>query len=315
MTTPRYRRSSVRAVVERLTDDPAVAARLHDALWAVLWNRGYDDVAEPVGLPDVAYAGMLAFVEPLGAEAAFVGLDAGDAFVVTQIQATPPPVGSRVRIVSSGLAAWRFTAVMPLGLGIELRFETQTPASETAWVDALREGVRRLREVAEQRRKELAARRARLGALQEPSTLEAIWREEVAAIRKRFPDRVNAEVARLRHERWPAIRDAVAAEARRYAEYRTEVVRLEDALHGIRALSERAAKAPIMLDALERSGFHIARISVDPARLDEAAYGEDLLRSIELLFAAIPTRGTAAAANFSAYRAPTAGPSVIPPRV
>jgi len=32
-----------------MTQDTAVAAEAHDALWAVLWNRRYDDVAEPVG--------------------------------------------------------------------------------------------------------------------------------------------------------------------------------------------------------------------------------------------------------------------------
>ena len=63
--TSRYRRSSVRAVVEHATQDHTITAHLHDALWAVLWNRHYDDVDEPVWQADSAYSGVLAFVQAL----------------------------------------------------------------------------------------------------------------------------------------------------------------------------------------------------------------------------------------------------------
>jgi hypothetical protein len=244
--------------------------------------------------------------------------------------------------------------VQPLGVGIELHFDNPTAATDHAWVDALRAGVRRLREIFDARREGLAARRAQLGALQEPSTLEEIWREEVAGIsdrialeteftpkdhavlararskgartadeeerrivgarKKRFSDRAAAEVAAFREERWPAIRDKSIAETRRYVDYRTEVVRLEDALQRIRALTDRAAKATGMLDALGKAGFRVAALTFEPERLEEAVYAEELLRTIELLHAAIPLRAAASATSFSAYRAPTAGPSVIPPR-
>ncbi|MEA2719114.1 MAG: hypothetical protein QOJ39_978, partial [Candidatus Eremiobacteraeota bacterium] len=39
MMTPRVRRSSVRAVLESMVLDHAVTPAVHDALWAVLWNR------------------------------------------------------------------------------------------------------------------------------------------------------------------------------------------------------------------------------------------------------------------------------------
>jgi hypothetical protein len=54
---------------------------------------------------------------------------------------------------------------------------------------------------------------------------------------------------------------------------------------------------------------------LDLARLDEAEYAEELLRTVELLHAAVPQRAQSGASSFSAYRAPTAGPSVIPPRL
>ncbi len=62
-----------------------------------------------------------------------------------------------------------------------------------------------------------------------------------------------------------------------------------------------------------RPAFEFARPSFDPARLAEPGYAQELVRTVELLHGAIPPR--ARTSGFSAYRAPTAGPSVIPPRV
>jgi hypothetical protein len=352
--TSRYRRSSVRAVVEHATQDHTITAHLHDALWAVLWNRRYDDVDEPVWQADSAYSGVLAFVHALDPQAVLAGVDTGESFVAFRVQGAVPPTGSRVRVVPGAREMWRLGDVQALGIGVELHFDSPTAVTEHAWVDTLRAGVSRLREIFDARREGLAARRTQLGALQEPSSLEEIWREEVAGIsdrialeteftpkehavlararskgarsadeeerrivgarKKRFSDRAAAEVAAFREERWPAIRDKSIAETRRYADYRTEVVRLEDALQRIRALTDRAAKAIGMLDALEKAGFRVAALAFEPERLEEAVYAEELLRTIELLHAAIPLRAAAAATSFSAYRAPTAGPSVIPPR-
>lgn len=345
----------MRAVVETATPDHVVAAALHDALWAVLWNRRYEDVDEPVWQPDSAYAGVLSFAQRLDEQLAFAGVDTGEAFVTFRVTGAVPPVGSRVRVLPAAARdQWRLGDVQPLGLGIALHFDHQSAPTETGWIDTLRTGVARLRELFDARRELLAARRAQLGALQEPSALEDVWREEVAAIgdrvaldteytpkehaalararakptrtseeeerrivmarKKRFSERVNAEVARFREDGWPAIRDRVTADNQRYADYRTEVVRLEDALQRIRALTERAMKSSVMLDALERAAFRVTAFSFDPARLEEAAYAEEMLRTIALLYAAIPQRAITGAASFSAYRAPTAGPSVIPPR-
>jgi hypothetical protein len=344
----------VRAVLEHATQDHTVAAKLHDALWAVLWNRRYDDVDEPVWLADSAYPGVLAFVHELDPQTVFAGVDTNESFVAFRIQGAVPLTGSRVRVVPGAREMWRLSDVQPVGLGVELHFDNPTAATEHAWIDTLRAGVRGLREIFDARREQLAVRRAQLGALQEPSTLEEIWREAVAGIsdrialeteftpkehavlararskgarsadeeerriigarKKRFSDRAAIEVAAFREGRWPEIRDRAIAETRRYVDYRTEVVRLEDALQRIRALTDRAAKAIGMLDALEKAAFRVAAITFEPQRLEEAVYAEELLRTIELLHAAIPLRAAASATSFSAYRAPTAGPSVIPPR-
>lgn len=355
MTTPRYRRSSVRAVLEAIAVDPAAAASAHDALWAVLWNRRYDDVAEPLWLPDAAYTGVLAFTRELAAGETLTGIDAGEAFIVFRGLSGWPPVGSRVRVISGGREQCRFGDVLPLGLGVDLRFDEPDTAADAGWIDQLRAGAGQLQKLLDARRDRLAARRAQLGALSEPMPVEEIWREEVAAIgervtmqtdytpqehaalararakgarsadeeerrlsavrKRRFTERVNEEVARFREDRWPEIRDRAAAEAKKYAEYRTEVVRLEDAMQRIRMLGERAQKAGGRLDALARSGFRVRSLAYDPARLDDPAYAEELLRTIELLHAAIPLRAVSSATSFSAYRAPTAGPSVTPPRL
>jgi hypothetical protein len=345
----------VREVIEHATQDHTVTAKLHDALWAVLWNRRYDDVDEPVWLPDSAYSGVLAFVHALDPQTVLAGLDTNESFVAFRVQGTVPLTGSRVRVVPSSVREmWRLSDVQPIGLGVELHFDYPTAATEHAWIETLRAGVLGLGEVFDARREQLAARRAQLGALQEPSTLEEIWREEVAGIserialeteftpkehavlararskgarsadeeerriiaarKKRFSDRAAAEVAAFREGRWPAIRERAIEETRRYMDYRTEVVRLEDALQRIRALTDRAAKAIGMLDALEKAAFRVTALTFEPERLEEAVYAEELLRTIELLHAAIPLRGAASATSFSAYRAPTAGPSVIPPR-
>ena len=337
-----------------MAPDHSVAAHLHDALWAVLWNRRHDDVDEPLWLPDSAYHGVLSFAEPLDESTAIAGVDTIESFVVFRVQGTIPPNGSRVRVIPGGRELWRFADVQPLGLETDLRFDDRTPVTESPWIATLRSGVERLKAIFEARRELLATRRAQLGALQEPSSLEDIWREEVAAIsdrvaleteftpkehaglsrarakgarsgdeeehrivaarKKRFTERAAVEVAAFRTERWPAIRERATAEVTRYVEYRTEVVRLEDALQRIRALSDRAQKATAMLDALDATHFRIAAMTFDETRLEEAAYADEVLRTIELLAAAIPLRAASAASSFSAYRAPTAGPSVIPPR-
>ncbi len=355
MTTSRFRRSSVRAVLEAITTDTAAAAAAHDALWAVLWNRRYDDVAEPLWLPDGAYSGVLAFASELGDGATLTGLDTGEAFIVFRGISGWPPIGSRVRVVSGGREQWRLGEIVPLGLGIDLRFDEPDATVDVAWIGELRAATQQLHKQLDARRERLAARRAQLGALSEPTSVEEIWREEVAAIgervtlqteltpqeqaalsrarakgarsadeeerrlttirKRRFSERANEEVTRFREERWPEIRDRALAETKKYAEYRTEVVRLEDAMQRIRTLAERAAKTGSRLGALERSGFRVRSLTFDAARLEEPAYAEELLRTIELLHAAIPQRAISSATSFSAYRAPTAGPSVTPPRL
>jgi len=337
-----------------MTQDHAVAAETHDALWAVLWNRRYDDVDEPLWLPDAAYSGILAFARVIDAETTLLALDAGETFLVFRASGEPPPIGSRVRILPASRERWRIAETIPLGLGIGLRFDDHTPVTENAWVAPLREGVHALRRLLDQRRERLTARRAQLGALNEPPSVEEIWREEISAIsdrvaleteytpqehaslsrarakgarsadeeerkiiaarKRRFAERGNEEIARFKEERWPAIRDAAAAEVRKYVDYRTEVVRLEDALQRIRTLSTRANNVATALDRIERAAFRIDTIAFEPARLEEAEYAEELLRTVELLHAAIPLRAHSNAGSFSAYRRPTAGPSVIPPR-
>lgn len=352
---PRSRRSSVRAVLEATIADRAVAAEAHDALWAVLWNRRYDEVDEPLWLPDATYSGILAFGRVLDADATLLGVDTGDALIVFRASGATPPVGSRVRIVAGARDQWRIAESTPLGLGIELRFDDHTTVTDTAWVALLREGLRRLRGLLDARREQLAARRAQLGALNEPPSVEDVWRGELSALsdrvaleteytpqehvalararakgartadeeerkivtarKRRFTERGNEEIARFREGRWPEIRDRAAAEVRKYEDYRTEVVRLEDALQRLRTMSVRANNVTTALDRIERAGFRVAMMAFDPARLDEADYAEETLRTIELLHAAIPLRAQSAATSFSAYRAPTAGPSVTPPRL
>jgi hypothetical protein len=337
-----------------MTRDHAAAAEAHDALWAVLWSRRYDDVDEPVW-GETSYGGILAFARTFDARTTLLGVDTNEAFVVFRTAGPPPPTGCRLRVLPGAEPGqWRFAEIEPLGLGIDVRFDDPGAPADTAWIATLRAGAERLRRLLDARRDQLAASRSRLGALNEPAAVEDVWREELAAIsdrvavesdytaqehadllrakakgprfgdqeehrliavrKRRFAERGNAEVARFREERWPAIRDRAAAESEKYAAYRAEVLKLEGALQRIRALTERAVKAPVLLDALERAAFPVRGLSFDAARLEEPSYAEELLRTIELLHAAIPLRAASTATRFSAYRAPTAGPSVTPPR-
>jgi hypothetical protein len=232
--------------------------------------------------------------------------------------------------------------------------DEQGATADTAWIEQLRTGVRMLDAALAVRRDQLVARRAQLGACSEPGSLEELWHEQVSSIRdwvmietdytadehneirrarakgarsadqverkilearrKRFTERGNAEIARFREERWPAMREAALAEIRKYDEYRTEVVRLEDALQQLRALGERGTNAAAMLDRIEAASFRVSGTSFDPERLAETGYAEELLRTIELLDAAVPQRAQLAAARFSAYRASTGRPPATPPR-
>jgi len=69
-----------------------------------------------------------------------------------------------------------------------------------------------------------------------------------------------------------------------------------------------------MLDLLERASLRVGALQFETARLEDPAYADELLRTIELLHAAISARAQTTTTPFSAYRSPTAGPSVIPPR-
>ncbi len=354
--TPRYRRSSVRALLESFTQNHAVASAAHDALWAVLWNRRYPDVDEPVWSQEAAYAGQLTWVRELDAATTLAGVDTGDTLIAFRLTGRAPAIGSRVRVLPAvAKDEWRLVEVQPLGLGIDLRFDDPAGPGEPGWIETLREALRQLRTSLDARRDRLAARRAQLGAKNEPPSVEDVWRDEVSAIsdrvamqtdytpqehaalararakgarsadeeekkivaarKRRFTERGNEEIARFRETQWPAIRDAAAAEVKKYADYRTEVVRLEDALNRVRSYATRAKNAAAALDRLEQSGFRINALSLDASRLDDAEYAEEILTTIELLHAAIPPRAQTSAAPFSAYRAPTAGPSVTPPRM
>ena len=83
----------------------------------------------------------------------------------------------------------------------------------------------------------------------------------------------------------------------------------------IRTLSARANNVTTALDRIEKADFRVRALAFDPSRLDDPEYAEEVLRTLELLHAAIPQRAHSAATSFSAYRAPTAGPSVTPPRM
>ena len=354
MTTQRSRRSSVRAVFETVVQEHAVTATLHDELWAVLWNRRYEDVDEPVWSVDSAYSGTLVFARELDALTWLIGLDTRETFLVLRVTGSAPPIGSRVRLLPAIAERWRFADVRRLGLGIELRFEDPTPIPDLIWVAILRSGVRRLAALIDARRVQLVSRRALLGVVTESPTVDQVWREKIAAIgervalatdytpqehrslaharskgartgdeeehrivmarRLRYSERRDAEVAHFRSGEWQAIHDQVAAARSRYEEYRDEAIGLEDALQRLRSLAERAARAMILLDDLEQVEFPVRALSFDEERLEEPAYAQELLRSVELLHAAVPPRSASGAAHFSAYRARTAGPSVIPPR-
>jgi hypothetical protein len=341
-------------VFESVVLEHAVSATLHDELWAVLWNRRYEDVDEPVWGVDSAYAGIVVFARELDAQTWLVGLDTLESFLVFRAAGAAPPAGSRVRVLPATAERWRFADVRRLGLGIELRFEDPTPIPNMIWVARLRAGVRRLTELLDARRSDVGSRRAQLGALTEPPTVEQVWREKSAAIdervalateytpqehrslararakgvrfgdeeehrivmarRLRYTETRAAELARFRAGEWPPIRDLVAAARSKYEQYRDEVIGLEDALQRLRSLTDRATLAMTLLDDLERAEFPVRALAFDEARLEGFAYAQELLRSIELLHAAIPPRSASSAATFSAYRAPTAGPSVIPPR-
>ena len=80
------------------------------------------------------------------------------------------------------------------------------------------------------------------------------------------------------------------------------------------ASSKRGPRAPELLDDLERAEFPVRALALDSTRLDDPVYAHELLLSIELLNAAISPRSVSGAAHFSAYRPPTAGPAVNPPR-
>ena len=343
-------------MLETLTHDHAAANAAHDALWAALWNRRYEDVDEPVWVPDALYSGILAFSRSFPEGSTLSGIDTGESFVVFRNLAEPPPIGSRVRILPAGREQWRFgDGAHPMGLGIDLRFDDHASPGDHSWIGELRDGVQTLSAGLDVHREQLAAHRAQLGARSEPSSLEEIWRDEIAAIserisvetdytaeehkaiqkarargpryadeeehriagarRKRFTERGNEAIAEFKEQRWPEIRDRAAAEIKKYNDYRTEVVKLEDAMTHLRALNERAMKAYRMLDAIEAASFGVRKMTFDKTKLGDAAYAEEMLRTIELLYAAIPQRVQGSASSFSAYRAPTAGPSVIPPRV
>ena len=185
----------------------------------MLWNRRFDDADEPIWTAESIFSGLLAFVRSLDGEVALVGVDTGANFVVFRGAGTPPPIGSRVRMVPAGRDQWRFADVQPLGLHVDLRFDEQTPIGDRAWVGTLREGVTRRRALLEPKRERLAVRRAQLGALSEPQPIEEVWREKIAAVN----DRVAVQTEYTPQER-TALAKAHAKGARFFDEEQARVV-------------------------------------------------------------------------------------------
>jgi hypothetical protein len=354
VTRPRYRRSSVRGIVEAVTRDPNAATEAHDALWATLWNRRYEEIDEPLWAPDAVYAGIVVFARRFPEGTPLTALDTNDALIVVRGLATGVALGSRVRVLPGDREQWRIgDGAQQPGLGLDLRFDNPHPVAEKRWLETLRVALRRVGTSLEARREQLAARRSRLTVQSEPPSAEELWRAHVAAIQQRVTgqceysaaelsalararakgprgaaeeqrivaarrmragDLANAEIARFRERDWPALRDGALERARAYAEYHDEVVKLEHALGHLRAMLERAGRAMTMVDAIERAEFDVRAVAFDEARLTQPGYVEEVLRTIELLHAAVPQRGPAATTRFSEYRAPTAGPAVVPPR-
>ena len=335
-------------------------AETHDALWAVLWNRRYDDVDEPVWLPDVGVLGhpRVRARPRCGSRRCARSTPARR----SSSSAAParPPAGRQPRAHAAGgaraLALRRRRS--PLGLGIELRFDEQRRSTKRLGRDAARRRAARARAARRCGASAGGAARAARRAATSRRQLEEIWREEIAGDQRprHARDRVHAAGARraragaregraqpptkrsaassprarsaspsaatkrsaaFREERWPRDpRRRARPRCSKYVDYRTEVVRLEDALQRLRGARRRARRtSTTALDA------HRARRLPRAAGLQLDAPGStkpSTPRSCCAPSSCCTPRSRSArrtaATSFSAYRAPTAGPSVIPPR-
>ncbi len=216
-----------------------------------------------------------------------------------------------------------------MGLGIELHFDAGPATADQGWIEPLRTGLARLRAGLDGRRAQLEARRAELGALSEPTAPEEIWRRELAGIShagdagdRVHPGRAAAmararakgvrhadeerRIAGLRRQRFEERNAAAVAAFRDRAGRRCATPRRprppatpstgprscgsRRRCKGCAGCTSGRARRRRMLAAIERAEFSVAASGFDPARLGEAGYAQELVRTVELLHAAIPPR-------------------------
>jgi hypothetical protein len=233
-----------------LTDQIGLAdVREHqDALWRLIYTRGYVDLDAGRPTLDRIYAGLLVFAAPLRDGRTLVVVDTTQRLVAAAGRfAAVPPVGSAVRLTGAydGQATWKLLVDEAFRLDGTVDFAPGSGVPDLGWIAIL------------------------CGALEAIAAHETRRREAIAARRRTVPALGTGDAATD-----AAIRSALE--------------RLESAHAESRARSAAALHALAPLDAFAGAPFRVNGLHAPLGGLDDPRRAHDVLRAIALLQRALP---------------------------
>jgi hypothetical protein len=239
--------------VATLVDQVGMAAiRGHEeALWRLIYTRGYVDLVAARPALDHVHAGLLVYAVPFEDGRTLLVVDTAQRLIAAPGRfATVPPVGSAVRLTGmfDGQASWKLLVDEPFRLPGNLVFAPAAGVSDGGWIAIVRE------------------------ALNAINTHEATRRAAIAARRRTIPPLGSAA---------PTTQAAILA----------ALERLESAHAESRARSDAALAAQATLDGFANAPFRIDGLSTRLAGLDDPRRAHEVLRSIALLQRAMPRGG------------------------
>ncbi|HTJ26927.1 MAG TPA: hypothetical protein VMA36_12275 [Candidatus Limnocylindria bacterium] len=227
---------------------PAAIRGHEDALWRLIYTRGYVDVDAARPTLDRVHSGMLVYAAPLHDGRTLLVVDTAQRLIGAAGRfAAVPPVGSAVRLTGffDGQASWKLLIDETLRFDGTVDFAPAAGVSDQGWIATLRTG------------------------LDEITAHEARRREAIAERRRAIPALGDAE---------PAAHPAIY----------TALERLESAHAESRARSAAAFSALAALETLAGAPFRIDGVRAPLAGLEDPRRAHDVLRAIALLQRALP---------------------------
>jgi hypothetical protein len=294
---------------------PAQVLEHQDALWRLIYTRGYVDLDAARPTIDRVYAGLLVFAGSLRDGRTILVVDTAQRLVGAAGKFNGvPPVGSAVRLTGTfdGQATWKLLADEPFRLAASVDFAPASGVPDERWIAILRDALGEIAAHETAHRETIAARRRAIPPLGSADPVDELVRARSEAIRRdveHATDYTAAERARLEGAR-RARQARSEAERRRGAALERELAQTRSArfetMLGLR-MRELRDEIPALRERAHQLTATHAAIRTALERL-ESAHAESRARSAAV-FSALAALDACAGASFRLHglHAPPAG--------